>query len=170
MIISAENLPAIASVLYAKEYSVLPIKSFHNGSFGDCLMAFGQADRATLREDATFLSRKFGADGAVVKFAGDTFAVGLRPDGTQRQLDLHMYCTDHDKVAYIHEGVSFSFSERPVYSSPKAARDLSAGMVVEYFSNDRWNKRVVSDPAGEWERMYGLLAKHDKLRVLGIGV
>ena len=38
-------------------------------------------------------------------------------------------------------------------------------MIVEYFNNNQWSEKVVENPNDEWERMYKLLLKYDKVRV-----
>jgi len=36
---------------------------------------------------------------------------------------------------------------------------------VEYMNNNRWHERIVVNPKDEWEKMYKLLMKYEKLRV-----
>ena len=38
-------------------------------------------------------------------------------------------------------------------------------MVVEYLNNNKWFEKEVEDPKQDWEKMFKLLAKYDKLRV-----
>ena len=39
-------------------------------------------------------------------------------------------------------------------------------MIVEYFNNNQWNEKMVQDPNFEWDSMYKLMLKYDKIRVL----
>lgn len=165
MILHARNTAAAASMLYAKEYNVLQLKAFYKESFSDCLLAFGQSDNDRLRNDANFAISQLGLDKLVVKYLNESVARHVFPDGTERQLDLVMYNTDHENVSYIHEGISFSFVERPIYWKPSRLEDIKEGMVVEYFNNNKWNERLVVNPKTEWEKMYKVLAKYDKLRI-----
>jgi hypothetical protein len=43
--------------------------------------------------------------------------------------------------------------------------DLKVGMVVEYMNNNKWHEKMVQNPQDEWEKLYKLLIKYDKLRV-----
>jgi hypothetical protein len=39
-------------------------------------------------------------------------------------------------------------------------------MLVEYFNKDKWHERQVENPNDEYEKLYRLLIKYDKVRVL----
>ena len=39
-------------------------------------------------------------------------------------------------------------------------------MIVEYLNNNKWNQKKVENPKQEWDDMYKLLSKYDKLRVV----
>ena len=62
----------------------------------------------------------------------------------------------------------FSFVESKRYRIPKSKDDFKAGMIIEYFNNNQWSQKVVENPNDEWERMYKLLLKYDKIRVQSI--
>jgi hypothetical protein len=38
-------------------------------------------------------------------------------------------------------------------------------MLVEYFNKDKWYERLVEDPSQEYEKIYKLLIKYNKVRV-----
>ena len=76
-----------------------------------------------------------------------------------------MYNTDSENKSYLHNGVSFSFVEAKRYWIPKTMDDLKVGMIVEYMNNNKWYERKVQNPKEEWEKLYKLLIKYDKLRV-----
>ena len=80
-------------------------------------------------------------------------------------MGIVMYNTDSSNKSYIHGGISFSFVEKMKYWMPKDADDLKAGMIVEYMNNNRWHEKIVVDPREEWEKMYRLLLKYEKIRV-----
>jgi hypothetical protein len=49
---------------------------------------------------------------------------------------------------------------------PKKKEDFRQGMIIEYFNNSQWNEKIVFDLDTEWDKMYKLLVKYDKIRVL----
>jgi hypothetical protein len=79
-----------------------------------------------------------------------------------------MFNTDSDNISYLYRGLSFSFVESKRYWIPKNKDDFKVGMIVEYFNNNQWSQKVVENPNDEWERMYKLLLKYDKVRVQSI--
>ena len=38
-------------------------------------------------------------------------------------------------------------------------------MIVEYLNNNKWFEKKIENPVDEWNRMFKLLSKYDKLRV-----
>lgn len=165
VIISSENMDALTSVLWAKDYQILPIKCYYEGSFDDSVMAFKSVENDELRFDVLMLLDEHSQDSAIVKYIGDGEAKKIHRTGEERSLGLVMFNTDGKNKSYIHEGISFSFVEKARYWCPRKCTDIKEGMVVEYLNNNKWCKRVVRDPNTEWERMYSLLCKYEKLRI-----
>ncbi len=164
IILSADRLNEIISVIYAKEYQILPIKGYYKGNFEESVIAWGP-DNESLRRDTIFLLDQFHQDCAIIKYQGDSNAKKVFFDGTEQPLGLVMYNTDSENKSYLHNGVSFSFVEAKRYWIPKTMDDLKVGMIVEYMNNNKWYERKVQNPKEEWEKLYKLLIKYDKLRV-----
>ena len=53
IVISSEKIDDIMSILYAKNYQIIPIKGYYQGQYEDSLMAFG-VDNDELRKDLIF--------------------------------------------------------------------------------------------------------------------
>lgn len=164
IILSADRLNEMISVLYAKEYQILPIKGYYKGNFEESVIAWGP-DNESLRRDTIFLLDQFHQDCAIIKYQGDSNAKKVFFDGSEQPLGLVMYNTDSENKSYLHNGVSFSFVEAKRYWIPKTMEDLKVGMIVEYMNNNKWYERKVQNPKEEWEKLYKLLIKYDKLRV-----
>ena len=47
----------------------------------------------------------------------------------------------------------------------KKKEDFKVGMIVEYFNNNQWNEKLVENPNEEWNNMYKLMLKYNKLRI-----
>lgn len=164
IILSADRINEMTTVLYTKEYQIIPIKGYFNGIFEDSVIAYGQ-DNESLRRDIIFLLDHFHQESAIIKYQGETNAKTVFFDGSEHPMDLIVYNTDSTKKTYIHNGISFAFKESKRYWIPKTMEDLKVGMIVEYMNNNKWYERKVQNPSEEWEKLYKLLIKYDKLRV-----
>jgi len=165
MILSASMQEQVCSVLYSKGYQLLSISGYFEGRFDESIMAFGSGTNDDMRRDALFVLGKFHEKSAILKYLGESEAKRIFFDGSEDPMEIVMYNTDSSKKSYIHEGISFSFAEKQRYWMPKRQEDIKAGMVVEYMNNNKWYERIVVDPRIEWEKMYRLLVKYEKIRI-----
>jgi hypothetical protein len=164
IILSAGRINEMTTVLYAKEYQILPIQGYFNGVFEDSVIAWGP-DNESLRRDSIFLLDHFHQECAIIKYNGEQTIKKVFFNGSEQPLNLIMYNTDSENRSYLHNGVSFSFVEAKRYWKPKSAEDLKIGMVVEYMNNNKWFEKKIQNPKDEWDKMYKLLLKYDRLRV-----
>lgn len=165
LIISATNMDALTSMLWSKEYQILPIKGYYEGAFEDSVMAYKHVENDELRRDAILMLDQHGQECAIIKYLGDTEPKKIYFNGEERPLGVVMFNTDSRNKSYLHNGISFSFVEKARYRVPRSKEELSAGMVVEYMSNEKWHQKRIHDLDQEWERMYKLLVKYEKLRI-----
>ena len=61
IVISSEKIDDIMSILYAKNYQIIPIKGYYQGQYEESLIAFG-VDNDELRKDLIFLLNHFHQD------------------------------------------------------------------------------------------------------------
>ena len=165
VIISSSKIDDIITILYSKEYQLVPIKGFYNGEYGDSVIAFGRVDNDTLRNDIIHLLNISSLDYAIVKYLGDTDVRKIFKDGSEKSMRVVMYNTDSENKSYLYNGLSFSFVENARYWKPSKKEDFRVGMIIEYFNKDKWCERLVEDPTQEYEKLYKLLIKYDKVRV-----
>jgi hypothetical protein len=165
LISSSDNLDQIISVLYAKNYQVLPIKGYFEGVFEDSIMAFGRVENDDLRNDALFILGHFNEKTTIVKYLGESEAKKVFFNGSEEPMEIVMFNTNESNKSYIHSGISFSFVEKTRYWKPKSQDDLKIGMIIEYQNNNKWCERIVRNPNEEWEKLYKLLTKYDKVRI-----
>ena len=116
LITSANN--DVVSVLYAKDYQIVPIKGYYQGQFEDISFTFGKVDNDVLRKDALFLLNHFHLDSAIIKYIGESNSKRIFKDGSESLLDIDPYNTDSNNVSYIYKGHSFSFVETVRYWRP----------------------------------------------------
>jgi hypothetical protein len=165
VILSSDKLDDMISILYAKEYQIIPIKGYYRGQYEDSVIAFGRVDNDNLRKDVLFLLNHFHQECAIIKYLGETSVNKIFKDGSEKPLGVVMYNTDAENISYLYNGHSFSFVEKVRYWKPTKKEDFKVGMLVEYFNKDKWFERLVENPIDEYERTYKLLIKYDKVRV-----
>lgn len=165
ILLSSNKIEDMISILYAKEYSVIPIKGYYRGQYEDSVMAYANVNNDSLRKDTLFLLNHFHEDCAIIKYHGESNAKKIFRDGSEKPLGIIMYNTDADNISYLYDGTSFSFVETKKYWKPSKKEDFKIGMLVEYFNNNKWYERRVENPNEEYERLYKLLIKYDKVRV-----
>lgn len=168
LILPSGNIDDMTSVLYAKEYQILPLQAYFKESFNDSAMGYSDVDNNTLRKDTLFLLNHFHQESAIIKYRGETTPKKIFRDGSERILEVNMYNTDSELVSYLYRGLSFSFAEGKRYWKPKSKEDFKSGMIVEYFNNNQWSEKVVENANTEWDNLYKLLVKYDKIRVQSI--
>jgi hypothetical protein len=167
MIISSEKIEDMISILYAKNYQLIPIKGFYKGQYEDSVMVFS-SDNDELRKDVIFLLNHFKENCAIVKYIGENNAKKIFSDGSEKPLGVALYNTDSENKSYLYNGVSFSFLEQNRYWKPSKKEDFKIGMIVEYLNNNKWYTKKVENPNIEYDRIYKLLIKYDKIRVKSI--
>ncbi len=165
IIISSERIDDISSVLWSKDYTIIPIKGYYKGQYENSIMAYSNIDNDELRKDTIFLINHFNQDCAIIKYLGETVAKKIFPDGSEKPLGIIMYNTDAENKSYLYNGISFSFVEQARYWKPSKKEDFKIGMIVEYFNNNKWYQQEVKNPSEEFDGLYKLLIKYDKIRV-----
>lgn len=168
ILISSDVLDDMMSILYAKNYQMLPIQGYYQGQYENSALAFSDIENDELRKDVIFLLNHLKQDCGIIKYKGETGAKKVFSDGSEKPLGIVLYNTDSDNISYLHNGLSFSFVEQVRYWKPTKVEDFKTGMIIEYLNNNKWYQRKVENPKKEWDDMYQLLAKYDKLRVSSI--
>jgi len=167
MVLSSDKLEDMISILYAKNYQIILIKGYYQGQYEDSVIAYGP-DNDELRSDLVFLLNHFNQDCGIIKYLSETNAKKIFSDGSEKPMGVILYNTDSENKSYLYNGISFSFVEQARYWKPTKKEDFVVGMIVEYFNKDKWFKRRVEDPISEYEKMYKLFIKYDKIRVQSI--
>jgi hypothetical protein len=55
--------------------------------------------------------------------------------------------------------------EKQLYIFPNSKKDFKSGMVVEYFSNNKWIEKRVDNVDLEFDKIYALMIKYNKVRI-----
>lgn len=165
VILSSPKLDDMISILYAKDYQVIPIKGYYKENYENAAISFGRVDNDNLRNDVLLILNYSDENSAIIKYTGESQIRRIFKDGSEDLMEIVMYNTDSNNMSYIHNGISFSFVESVRYWKPKIKEDFRVGMMVEYFSNNKWCEKKVENPFEEYEKLYKLLIKYDKVRV-----
>lgn len=168
IVMSGDNMDALTSILWSKDYKLLTVQGYYENKFEDSVLAFKNIDNDELRRDAILLLEQYHQESAIIKYLGETEPKKIKFTGEERTMSVVMFNTDSKNKSYIHNGISFSFVEKTKYWIPKKKEDLSVGMVVEYMNNNKWFQKKIHNLDIEWERMFMLLSKYERLRVEAI--
>jgi hypothetical protein len=165
VLLSSESLDDMKSILWAKNYQIIPIKGYYQGQFEESAIAFSDIDNDELRKDMIFLLNHFHQNCGFIKYFGDTDVKKIFSDGSEKPMSTTLYNTDDQNVSYLYNGLSFSFVEKVRYWKPTKPEDFKVGMIVEYLNNNKWYKKTVEDPKSEFDSIWKLMIKYDKIRV-----
>ena len=156
---------ALSSYLYSRDYYIIDIKEYYEGKFEDSILAFTSIESNELRRDSIHIMEHFGQECAIIKYKDDSSPKKIFRDGQERPMDVILYNTDSNNRSYILNGLSFSFVDEQQYYIPRKKDDFKVGMIVELFSNNKWIEKKVHNPEIEFEKMYALLMKYNKIRI-----
>ncbi len=160
------NCEKLCSILYSKDYTIFPITGFYEGKYEKSFLAISSTNNNDeLRFDAIYVMDQFDQESVIVKYKKDESASKIFYDGSEKTLSLLVYDSNLENKSYLYNGISFSFVENKRYYFPKKKEDLKNGMLVEYFNNNKWYQRQVSNIDIEYEKMYKLLIKYEKIRI-----
>src|ERR1035437_2003496 len=165
---SDENLKRsskLETILYAKEYTIQHIRGYYNNKWEDSYLAWNESsDNQELKKDALFLINEFNQESVIIKYKDEVLTKKLYKDGKEEPLALNMYDSDMNNKSYVIQGLSFSFVEQKQYKMTTDKSQLKSGMIVEICNNNQWSEKMINDVEKEWDSMYRLFAKHNKLR------
>ena len=166
ILISSEFLDDMMSILWAKNFEIVPIKGYYKGEYEDSVLAFAKVDNDELRKEILFLLNHFHQDCGFIKYFGETDVTKVFSDGSEKPMGITLYNSDEENISYLYNGVSFSFVEKVRYWKPTKMEDFKVDMIVEYLNNNKWCQKKVDDPTKDWDNMFKLLTKYGRVRVV----
>ena len=160
------NCERACSILYSKEYTVIPVRGYHEGRYENSFIALSSDDdNNILRKDALYLVEYFDIDCTIVKYKDESAATKIFFNGSEKPMSMAIYDSDLNNKSYLYNGISFTFVEEKRYFFPRKKEDLKSGMIIEYFNNNRWNSKQILNIENEYEKMFKLLIKYEKIRI-----
>jgi hypothetical protein len=163
------NCEKACSILYSKDYTVMSVTGHYNGNYEKSFISIPSTeDNDELRKDTLYLIDYFDQESAIVKYKKDDHPVKIFKDGSEKPMGVTIYDSDLSNKTYLYNGLSFTFVEKKRYFFPKKKEDLKQGMIVEYFNNNKWTSKKILDVHSEYDKLYKLLMKYEKLRIESI--
>ena len=167
-IITSDSAKNTDSVLMAKEYKIIELVDLFNGIDKKSILGWQDIGNDEMRKDVIFILDMFEIEYAIVKYSGETKARKVFRDGSEKLLDINPNTILSNKnwpeMSYFYKGFYFNFIDEKRYWKPKQKSDFKKGMIVEYLNNEKWHQREVKNIDQEWDNMYKLLVKYDKIR------
>lgn len=153
------------SILYSKDYTLINVMGHFDGTYEKSIIAFPSIDNNDMiRRDTFQIIEIFDQDSVIIKYNGTPKANKICNDGREINLSVAYYDSNTENKTYLYDGISFSFLEEKRYYYPKEKKDLSNGMIVEYYNDNAWKEREITDLETEFDLLYSLLIKYKKLR------
>jgi len=129
-------------------------------------LAYKECTNNELRYDAIELMDRYKQEYVICKYTGESQAKKILFDGQEQILGVVKYEGDLDNHNFFVEGQAFSFKQQKRYFTPTKPSDFKEGMIVEILNNNGdWIEKEVKDPEVEYERMYKILMKYDKIKI-----
>jgi hypothetical protein len=154
------------SILYSKDYTVLSVTGHYEGQYEKSFLSIpSEESNDDLRKDLIYLLEYFNQECGIVKYKNDKNATKVFRDGSEKPMSLVIYNSDLNNKTYLYNGISFSFVEEKRYYFPKKREELKNGMVLEYFNNNNWVQKEVVDINQEYDNLFKLLMKYEKVRI-----
>ena len=160
------NLERLYSVLDSKDFSIFNIKDFRKTKVTPAFLALSQLqENDAIRNDALHILEFMDINSLILKYKDEKNPILLEKNGQETPLLIELYPNDHSDQFYVFEGISFNLKKDKRYFFPKLKNQLKNGMIVEYLNGDVWKSKEIVNLESEYEKMFSLLIKYNKLRI-----
>lgn len=164
-IMSSKQIDATKTLLWAKEWEVIPLKGYYEGVLEDSVLAYKDCSNEELKEEATFMLKTFKEDSCIIKYKGKKNPNKLDYIGKESDLSEAFFNQESPNKSYLYNGVFFSFNEVKSYKIIESKEELKNGIIVEYFDNKNWKQKIINNKESEWEDFFKLMVKYNKVRI-----
>jgi hypothetical protein len=160
------NSERLYSVLDSKEFSIFKLKDFKKSKMSPAYLAVTQLkENDSIRAEALHILEFMDISSLILKYKDSKNPILLEKNGHETPLLFEFYPNNQEEQFYVLEGLSFNFKKDQRFFFPKNKSHLKQGMVVEYLNDDIWKSRKIDNLDVEYNKMYSLLMKYDKLRI-----
>lgn len=163
ILFSSNKIQAIESLIYSSGYDYEYIKEYESGLIKDSIICYINENNNKIREYALDIMNQLYLETLILKYNNSEYLSRLYRDGTEMLLNIDYDLFENE--IFVYNGCSFSFTEATLYKIPTLKEDFKVGMIIEFLNNNKWSEKKVSDPDLEYEKMYKLLIKYEKIRI-----
>lgn len=153
----------VMSYLYSKSYSIFPVQKIEGDKVTENYICINTSDNISLLSDSSKLINDLNVGSVIIKYFEDVNIYEVLRD--DKRLVEVKYYSEGNETKYLHDKYIFSFVNKKIYSFPKDISDFKEGMIVECLSNNNWIKRSVNNVSLEYDKIYKLLIKYNKVRI-----
>ena len=164
-IMSSKQIDATKTLLWAKEWEIIPLKGYLEEVLDDSLLTYKDCSNEELKEEAIFMLRTFKEDYCIIKYNGERNPFKLKYNGEETELSEAFFNKESQNKSYLHNGIFFSFNEVKSYKIIESKEELKNGLIVEFFDNKNWKQKVINNKDYEWEEFFKLMVKYKKVRI-----
>lgn len=165
VILNCENHDRMMNFLWARGFKLAPLKSYWRKKYYKNVIAIKDLSNNELRNEVIYILDKLNIKRGIIKYKGEDKLKRIDNDGTENKLDVVYYNTNDNVITYIYDDVAFSLKKSKEYWTPKSKNDFKMGMIVEYFNKDNWVQHKINNPSEEWDGLFKLLLKYNKVRI-----
>lgn len=160
------NYERLCSVLYSKDFTVVPIKEYNDGIYKPVIVGISSAeDDDEIRKDVLQTLEYLDIGSAYIKYLGEESVFQIQKNGSETPITMGIYESYDNSKIYIYDGIYFSFKKNVRYFYPKNKEQLKSVGVIEFYNNEKWNQKEIINLDEEFPKMYELLIKYNKLRI-----
>lgn len=153
----------VMSYLYSKSYSIFPVRKVEGDKVTENYICINTSDNISLLSDSSKLINDLNVGSVIIKYFEDVNIYEILRDN-KRLVEVKYY-SEGNEAKYLHDKYVFSFISKKTYSFPKDISDFREGMIVECLSNDNWIKKSINNVSLEYDKIYKLLIKYNKVRI-----
>lgn len=154
----------IESLLYSRGYILQTIQKVVDGQGSEALLAYKNSAGEDLERDIFELFDKAHLDSVILLHDG--FYTHIKGQGSRIELEIS---TDQSSGG---DELFFVIKERPLFFSPKKLykdilqkEELIGEKMVQIFNQNRWQTMIIENLDEDWNNIYKLFAKYNKLRL-----
>jgi hypothetical protein len=154
------------SYLYSMDYTIVEMLTSESNISGKSIFTYNSLTNQELKKDTLFVLDHFEMDYAYIKYEKTNEIFKITKEGRETPVEVLMYESSLNTKRFILGEISFSFKDLDKYRLVESKSELTQGVEVEYFNNNKWNKKIVENIDDEWNGLYALLSKYKKLRMV----
>lgn len=149
------------NILIGKGYTIYPINRYNSFLNELSYIAISNFDDNILREDSNYLVNKI-LNNIIIKYNNEGQI--YKKDKIKEYKQRIEYYPENINNTYVINGISFKFEPIKEYKSISSKSELQSGMTIEYYNKNKWVEKIVENVDIEYENIYKLMIKHNKLR------